>query len=331
MQRLAACSLLVVIAACPSKHPATPPPPVPGVGCPTASGVFVAEFVQPPQGEPGHTGWVMPLYDVKVDSIAGKAPYAPIDAAAAAAAGVPAPPTSIWLVPPHGAACKATIGTYYAAAIDAPPNLAYGVELTGCPPPQDPGDGDAIVLASDAPPSECKVYPPRPIAARLGEVDKQNHWSRPTKETPIPPAFAAIVPAHACTAPDCETLWSILQVDVADKPVAWAGAVNWLTIPAGAAPETQCTWQAETFSGFFIAGPDGTPKQVTDGQDHPLVLTAVLADNSGAHVVLAEGTGEYTTYDLAAGAATVARHLTWVVAGPDAYATGDKIGPECAP
>ena len=132
MQRLAACSLLVVIAACPSKHPATPPPPVPGVGCPTASGVFVAEFVQPPQGEPGHTGWVMPLYDVKVDSIAGKAPYAPIDAAAAAAAGVPAPPTSIWLVPPHGAACKATIGTYYAAAIDAPPNLAYGVELTGC-------------------------------------------------------------------------------------------------------------------------------------------------------------------------------------------------------
>ena len=38
----------------------------------------------------------------------------------------------------------------------------------GRKPAQDPSDAVAIVLVSDAPPSECKVYPPRPVAARLG-------------------------------------------------------------------------------------------------------------------------------------------------------------------
>lgn len=329
MRRIA---LLLVLAACPAKKPDGPTQPqVPGVGCPPASGVYVASYVNPPQGEQGHAGWVLPLHDVKVDSVEGKPGYASIDAAAASAAGVPQPPTSLWLVPQNAPACKASIGSYYAAALESPANISYGIELTGCPAPQNPDDAVAIVLVSDAPPSECKVYPPRPVAARLGEVDKQNHWSRPIKETPMPPAFAKGVPQHACTAPDCETLWSIAEVNVDGKPVAWAGAVNWLEIPPGAPPESQCTWKAETFSGFFIASADGSPMAVTDGQDHPLVLTAVLADKSGPHVLLAEGTGEYTAYDLANGTAAVARHLVWLQAPPDAYGALDKIGPECAP
>lgn len=330
MHRLAL--LLLLCAACPAKpkNP-TPPPEVPGVGCPSANGVYVASWVQPPQGEQGHSGWVLPLFDAKADSVQGQPEYAQIPAATATAAGVPPAPTNLWLVPPNAPACKATIGSYYAAAIDNPANLSYGVELTGCPAPQDPNDAVAIVLVSEAPPTECKVYPPRPVAARLGEVDKANHWSRPTKETPIPPALAAVVPQHACTAPDCETLWSIAQVDVDNKPVAWAGAVNWLAIPPNAPPETQCTWKAETFSGFFVAGPDGAPVQVTAGQDHPLVLTAVLADKTGPHVLLAEGTGEYTAYDLAAGVATPTHHLVWLQAAPEAYGALDKLGPECGP
>ncbi len=324
--------LLLILAACPAKKPGVPMlPPVPGVGCPNASGVYVASFVSPPQGEQGHRGWVLPLHDVKVDSVQGQPDFAPIDAATSSAAGVPQAPTSLWLVPPNGAACKATLGTYYAAAIDSPPNLSYGVELTGCPPPQDPRDAVAIVMVSEAPPSECKVYPPRPIAARLGEVDKQNQWSRPIKETAIPTAFAKAIPPHTCTAPDCETLWSIAEVTVDGKPIAWAGAVNWLAIPPGSPPNTQCTWKAETFSGFFVAGPDGSPVQVTEAQDHPLVLSAVLADKSGPHVLLAEGTGEYTAYDLANGAATVGRHLVWLNAPPEAYGALDKLGPDCAP
>ncbi len=324
--------LLLLLAACPAKKTSAPTPPaVPGVGCPSASNVYVASFVSPPQGEQGHSGWVLPLHDVKVDSVQGQPSYAPIDAATASAAGVPQAPTSLWLVPPNGAACKATLGTYYAAAIDSPPNLSYGVELAGCPAPQDPSDAVAIVLVSEAPPSECKVYPPRPVAARLGEVDKQNQWSRPTKETPIPAAFARAVPQRTCTAPDCEMLWSIAEVNVDGKPIAWAGAVNWLQIPAGSPPNAQCTWKAETFSGFFIAGPDGSPVPVTEAQDHPLVLSAVLADKSGPHVLLAEGTGEYTAYDLANGAATVGRHLVWLSAPPEAYGPLDKLGPDCAP
>jgi len=326
MRRLA---LLFVLAACPAKKPVTPPPPVPGVGCPAASGVFVASFVQPPQGEQGHTGWVLPLHDAAMPSVQGIASYAPIDTATAQGAGVPAAPPSVWLVVPGAAACKATIGTYFAAAIEQPPNVSYGVELTGCPAPQNPEDGVAIALVSDAPPSECRIYPPRPVAARLGDMDKQNQWSRPTKETPIPPAFVTAVPQHACTAPDCETLWSIAQVDVDGKPTAWSGAVNWLTIPAGSPPSAQCTWRAETFSGFFVAGPTGSPVQVIDGQDHPLLLTAVLADKTGPHVMLAEGTGEYTSYDLANGVPVVGRHLVWLHAPPEAYGALDKIGPDC--
>ena len=329
---LAASLVLALLAACPSKKPTgttTPPPSVPGVGCPAASNVYVASFVSPPQGEQGHSGWVLPLHAAKVDSVDGRPGYAPIDAATAQAAGVPAAPTNLWLVMPNAPSCKPTLGTYYAAAIDTPPNISYGVELVGCPAPQDPSDAVAIVLVSDAPPSECKVYPPRPVAARLGEVDKQGIWSRPQKETPIPPAFAVAVPQRACTAPDCEMLWSIAEVNVDGKPVAWAGAVNWLEIPPGSPPQSQCQWKADTFSGFFIAGPDGAPVQVTTGQDHPLVLSAVLADKTGAHVLLAEGTGEYTAYDLANGVAAVGRHLVWLFGPPDSYGALDKIGPEC--
>lgn len=332
MRSLVACTVLL-LAGCPKKSPGptTQQPQLPGVGCPSASGVYVASFVSPQPGEQGHTGWVLPLHAAKVDSVEGRPGYARIDAGTAQAAGVPVAPPHVWLVLPNAPSCKPTLGSYYAAAIDAPPNISYGVELVGCPAPQDPSDAVAIVLASEAPPSECKVYPPRPVAARLGEVDKNGTWSRPTKETPIPASFAPVVPQRACTAPDCEMLWSIAEVDVDGKPVAWAGAVNWLDIPPGATPQTQCQWKVDTFAGFFVAGPDGLPKQVTEGQDHPLVLSAVLADKKGPHVLLAEGTGEYTAYDYAQGVAAVGRHLVWLYAPPDAYGAVDKIGPECGP
>jgi hypothetical protein len=170
--------------------------------------------------------------------------------------------------------------------------------------------------------------PPQPIAARLGEVDAQKHWQRPTKETPIPPVLAAAIPQRDCRPPGCEMLWSIAQVTVADRPVAWAGAVNWLTIPPGAAPASQCEWKAETFAGFFVAGPDGRVVKVTEGQDHSLLLTAVLADRGGPRHLLAEGAGEYAIYDLAAGA-KLARHVVWLMLAPEAYAVDERIGPVC--
>lgn len=71
--------------------------------------------------------------------------------------------------------------------------------------------------------------------------------------------------------------------------------------------------------------------QISDGQDHPLVLSAVLADKSGPHVLLAEGTGEYTAYDLSNGVSQIGRHLVWLHAPADAYGALDKIGPDCAP
>src|SRR5262249_9716276 len=201
---------------------------------------------------------------------------------------------------------------------DAPvPNITYGVELSGCAaPPQDQQqDAEVIALSSDASPSECQVLSPQPVAARLGENDAQKHWQRPTTETPIPPAVAAVVPPHDCRPPGCETLWSIAEVQVANRPVAWAGAVNWLTIPPNTTGASQCDWPVETFAGFFIPGPDGRAMKVTEGQDHPVLLTGVFADRTGARHLLAEGPGEYAIYDAATG--RLARHVVWLALAPD--------------
>ncbi len=319
----------LALAACPRKHAGSGPVPTAGTGCPTASGVYVASYLTPEEATKGHTGWVLPLHDKVVDSVENVPEYASIDASTATAAGVPVPPAELWILG-GTQPCKATLGSYYAAAIAAQtPNLAYGIELTGCAAPPDPQNASAIVVVSDTMPAECQIVAPRPVAQRLGEPDKAGQWQRPAKETPIPPAISAAIPSKPCTAPGCEMLWSIAQVDVGGKPVAWAGAVNWLAIPDGAKPGSQCEWKAETFSGFFVAGPDGTPVKVTDAQDHPLALTAVLADRTGAKVLVAEGPGEYSTYDLGAGNAAVGRHLVWLRPDPSSFETVDRLGPEC--
>src|SRR5512138_2742812 len=292
MTRLAWLSLALALAGCPPKRGGGGPIDATGVGCPPASGVYVASYLTPEDGaKGGHTGWVLPLADKIVSSLEGTPDYAPLDGAAAAAAGVPAPPATVWLMAPNARPCKPAIGGYYAAAIDAPtPNLAYGVELNGCAAPQDPQNASAIVLVSDAEPNDCKIVTPHRVAERLGETDKQSHWQRPTKETPVPPALASLIPQKTCTPPTCEKLYSIAQVDLGDgKPVAYAVAVNWLAIPPGSPPEAQCEWKAETFSGFFVAGESGAPTKISEAQEHPLALTAVLADRTGAHVLLAEG------------------------------------------
>jgi hypothetical protein len=329
--------MICLLAGCPKPGGGTGPgsgtPLGGGVGCPPAGNVFVASYESPEDNtkdKGGHTGWVLPLFDKKVDSVQGVAEYAAIDAAAAQAAGVPAPPATVWLLGGQQP-CKATIGTYYAAAIaDVPtPNITYGVELSGCPAPPDPANASAIVLASDQPPGECQLVGPRGVGSRLGEMDKQGVWQRPIKETPIPPALAGLVPKHDCAPPLCEPLWSVAQVDVGGKPVAWAAAANWLQIPQDAKSDTQCTWKAERWSGFFVAGADGNPVKVTDGQDHPLAMTAVLADKTGAKTLVAEGPGEYSTYELAGGAVKLAHHVVWLLPDPDSYDAIDHLGPVC--
>lgn len=320
---------LLVLAACPPKptDPVVAPPPQlgGGVGCPSGADVWMASYVAPAEGEKGgHSGWVLPLLDKRVDAAPGPE-YQQLDPAAAAAAGVPQAPANLWILIPGQQPCRPQLGSFYAANVnDTPQNIAYGVELNGCAPPQQ--DGEAIVVVSEQMPGECQIVAPKPIAARLGEANPQKQWTAPKKQTPIPLEVAAIIPAHDCAAPGCEQLWSIVQVDVNGAPAAWGGTVNWLHPDAS----PQCSWANETFSGFFAPGEGGHAVKVTEGQDHPLILTGVLADKGGAKVLLAEGAGEYATYDLAAGAAPkLAHHLTWLIAPAEAYAVDDRIGPEC--
>lgn len=321
--------LLLVLAACPAKPVQPPPQPVAGVGCPTAQNVYLASYVRPANGQPGYSGWTLPLHNATVDSVEGKPAFGAIDAAAATAAGVPPPPQSVWLMPPNAPMCKATVGGYYVEAIDGKvKNLAYGATLGGCPAPEEGLDG-AIALVSVEPPNLCQAISPRPVASRVGRDDGKT-WTRPTQDTPIPEAIAKLVPERACDAPGCEKLWSVAQVDIANKPLAWAAAVNWIEIPPNADPATKCTWKTDTFSGFFIAGPDGAPVKVTEGQDHPLSLFVVLLDKLGPKVMIADGVGEYATYDVSTpGAATVGRHLVWYSDDPAVYGQVDRLGPEC--
>jgi len=321
----------------PGAAPQPPGQPAPvassGVGCPTADNIHVASYLasDDPAQPAQHTGWVLPLHDQQVDTLAGVPEYTVLDPGTASARGLPPPPPHVWLTVSGQAPCRAVVGSYYAAAVDGPtPNVSYGVELDGCPaPPRDQqDDAEAFALVSEQAPTECQLLAPQPVAARVGETDAQNHWRRPTQQTPLPPAIAAIVPPHDCRAPDCEMLWAFGQVEVAGRPVAWAGAVNWLTIPPGASPDSQCDWKTDTFAGFFAANADGGAVKLTEGQDHPLLLTAVLADRGGAKALVAEGSGEYTIYDLTAGA-RVARHLVWLRLAPEAYAVDERIGPRC--
>jgi hypothetical protein len=313
----------------------TPVATAPSAGCPTADNVYVASYLSHDEADAasaGHTGWVLPLYDAKAGGAGDPPEYSVIDPTTAGALGVPVGPGSVWLMMPNQPPCRATTGSYYAAGVEAPsPNVTYGVELTGCPaPPRDQQEeAEAIALVSEQAPTDCQLLTPQPVAARLGETDAQKHWQRPTKETPLPPAIAAIVPPRDCRSPGCETLWAFGQVDVAGRPVAWAGAVNWLTIPPNATPTSECDWKVDTFAGFFVATADGRAVKVTEGQDHPLLMTGVLADRSGVRALLAEGAGEYASYDLGGGGPRLAHHVVWLQLAPEAYAVDERIGPSC--
>src|SRR5580704_10702686 len=264
--------LLVFVACVPQGQQPTAPmgqvaqPQSSGGQCPAPDGVYIASFLSQDPAK-GRSGWVLPLHAMPVEPGAStKLPdWAVLDVTAASVSGVPvAPSGTLWLITPGAAACHViTLGHYYAAKLPGPPaSLAYGVELEGCPAPADPQDSGGIAMVTDLPPDDCKLDAPRPVALRLGDEDGQKQWHRPVRQTPIPPALTAVLPQRTCLPPGCEQLWAIGEVDFAGRPVAWTGAINWLTID-NAAPSAQCTWKTERDSGTWIVGPDAKPGKLT--------------------------------------------------------------------
>ncbi|HEY4058008.1 MAG TPA: hypothetical protein VGM39_15445 [Kofleriaceae bacterium] len=332
---------LLFLAACPAKQqaPTNPQPPqAAGVGCPKASDTYIAQFARPEetaQGAQSYTGWTLPLFTKKVDTLQGVAQFATIDPTTAQGIGVPAAPPMVWLQPSSGPLCKATVGGYYAEAVDGPvKNISYGAVLSGCGAPQNPEDDIAIAMVSAEPPNQCTPLPPALAASRLSDHQGAGPdpagvaaaWTRPTKETPIPPDINPLIPDRACAAPGCEKLWSIGKIEVGGKVVAYAGAVNWLDTTPG--PD-QCSWKTDTFSGFFVPGADGKFVKVTEGQEHPLGLAVSLVDATGAKVLIADGNGEYATYDVTPAGATLGRHVTYFIDDPAQYGDTDRLGPSC--
>jgi hypothetical protein len=322
-----ACMSILLLAGCPPKSP-NGPSAGGGAGCPTAKNVYVASYLTQDAGK-GRTGWVLPLQALKVDPGASTPEYAELDPAAASASGVPAAPTgTLWLVTAAGTPCRASAGKYYAAKVDGPPaGLTYGVELEGCAAPTDPQDAGGIVLVGDAAPTGCRFEGPQPIAARLGTMTEDGkRWQPPASEATMPRELAAAIPAHECAAPACQMLWAVNAIQPHAGMMAWSVAVNWLAVGDPAAP---CSWQAERFSGVFIPAPGGGVRRLDEGFEHPLVLSAELVDDGGAKVLLAEGPGEYATYDIVPQHEGLGNHITWMFAPHEAYEAVDHLGPIC--
>jgi len=61
------------------------------------------------------------------------------------------------------------------------------------------------------------------------------------------------------------------------------------------------------------------------GQDHPLVLTAAARRQRRAQSTAAEGPGEYATYDIAPGKATLGHHVAWMLAPQEALDAVDHL------
>jgi hypothetical protein len=339
---------LLVLAACPAKQPETPQPqPVAGVGCPKASDIYLAQYMRPDtystepagqgaastpaQGAPGYTGWTLPLFNTKDAPPEGTPAFQTLDAQAAASIGIPQPPPAVWIMLQSGL-CKATPGSFYAQTVPSnPPNRTYGVALSGCGEPQE-GDGEiSIALVSVEPPSQCVPVSPQQAAARMGTEGQNGAWTPPAPKdrgTTIPPPIADQLVARGCKDASCEMLWSIGKVDVNNKTVAYAGAVNWAYKQGSADP---CAWKFDTFSGVFVVEPSGAATLLSPPGGRPLSLAVALADRTGARALILDGIGEYATYDVGAGPATLGRHLVWFSDNPEAYAATDHLGPSnCA-
>lgn len=334
MQRpLLFASALALAAACgpkakpaPAVAPASAAVPIPdGPPCPAAEAVMIAVAHEAGPGVAAQ--WHLPLANRSTEETAAR--YRVLDAAAASAAGLPAPPPKLWLMS-GGALCEASPGAYYSeVVIDGKANEILGVQLTTkCALPAADAAQQAVALLADVAPTGCVAILPRPVAGRVAE-EQNGQWSVLPQSTPIPPAVAAALPQKSCVAP-CETLWTVAQVDFAGKPVAWDVALEWLRVDA-AQPDA-CQWASEGDGGVFWANPAGAVERVADGHAVvPLHLGALLADRGGAKVLVLEHIGEYATFDVASGTNKPARYLRWVQPNEELYGGDRKLGPYCGP
>jgi hypothetical protein len=331
-------SLSLFVVACGGRGHGPTGPTATGAPCPAARDVFESHYVKADATTPGYTGWIVPLRSVPVASADGVPAWAEVDAATLTAKEVPSLPATVWLIRPGAPPCPATVGKPYAElAADSGPALSFGYELTSaCPAPADDAPAIAFAVATAAAPTGCQLLLPHPVATRVGgatdaaaDPAHEVHWTRPDKSTPVPPALAAVVPAHACVAPGCEALWSVAAVEGPRGPIAYGATFNWLTIPAGAGPEDECHWEAAHDLGVFV----GEPLTRLDDKvsARPLLLAGALVDGRGPAVLITGNYGELTTYDLADGKATLGQHYVYAVVNEESYGEQTVLGPYCGP
>lgn len=330
----APCLAALALAACggkakPDSQQAGPSAvPIPdGPGCPAASAVMVAVWREASPGV--EAGWTLPL--ANKPSTATAAVFQLLDDAGRAA--LPPAPPKLWLINPAAATppCEATPGAAYSDTVnDGPVNEILGVQLTtSCPAPGKDQPQQALALAADVAPTGCVAILPRPVAGRVGEAANQT-WQIVPQSTPMPPAIEAAVPSKPCEAP-CEKLWTVSQLEFGGHPIAWDVAQEWLRVDP--AQPNVCEWKTEHEGGIYLANAIGAAELFHhEHAIEPLHLGAVLADRSGAKVLVLEHIGEYSTFDLhSGGRPTPGRHLHWYSPNEELYAGDRRLGPYCGP
>ena len=120
---------------------------------------------------------------------------------------------------------------------------------------------------------------------------------RPSKETPIPPAIAALTPKPkaACDSPACEALWQVRDVEVAGKPVAYETTMTW------ARPDDAlalCTLAHDEDHALVAIGKAGA-KKIDEGAAWQR-LDAVFYDATGPRELVTTGQGTFTVRPIAA-------------------------------
>jgi len=88
--------------------------------------------------------------------------------------------------------------------------------------------------------------------------------------------------------------------------------------------------EGERWSGFSF------PVSMAERSKSPRDRSSARADRGARRqrrpkALLAEGPGEYATYDIAPGKATLGHHVAWMLAPQEALDAVDHLGPICEP
>jgi hypothetical protein len=307
-----------------------------GDRCPTPDRVRIAAYTSSTAGswdreEAPH--WRMPLAIRELDPYNPDKPIGPAVPAtveelkANGVATLPATVTMYWasargVEPP----CTATVGTPYSAVGgDGFPFEELGVELDGCPGPNDGDTYLAWVSLDEAP--GCTFV--SAVEDGVRRFDGERWDGRPTGHGALPAELAAFVPPNPRGAMPDALLWETRAARSGSRVLAWELASGHITSPPGT---DACSVESDvSIQHFAVIGSRAVPSIERGNPEAWAHLDGVLVQGDAPRVMILRGVGTYTAIGIAAdGAPTAPRTTQWYIPH-DEDTLGIDIVPYCGP